>query len=89
MKVMKILDMQVRDAGNLLTRAGLNIPSVDIDELTAHYGGLDELVDHLRHASTPETFPNVGVQIYSYLSLVPRRFRDMMSGTGSWVRAMP
>ena len=40
--------VQVRDAGNLLTRAGLNIPSVDVDEVTVHYSDPDDLVDHLR-----------------------------------------
>lgn len=42
--------LQVRDAGNLLTRAGLNIPSVDVDELTVHYRSPAELVNHLRCA---------------------------------------
>ncbi len=28
---------QVRDAGNLLGRAGLTLPAVDIDTLTVHY----------------------------------------------------
>ena len=41
-------NLQVRDAGNLLTRAGLNIPSVDVDEVTVHYSDPDDLVDHLR-----------------------------------------
>ena len=40
----------MRDAGNLLTRAGLNIPSVDVDELTVHYRSPAELVKHLRCA---------------------------------------
>ena len=40
--------MQVRDAGNLLTRAGLNIPSVDVDEITVQYKSPDELISHLR-----------------------------------------
>ncbi|CAK0787089.1 hypothetical protein CVIRNUC_010305 [Coccomyxa viridis] len=39
---------QVRDAGNLLTRANLAIPSVDTDELTVQYRSMDELVNHLR-----------------------------------------
>lgn len=39
---------QVRDAGNLLTRAGLMIPSVDVDEVTVNHGSLDDLVHHLR-----------------------------------------
>ncbi|KAK9823525.1 hypothetical protein WJX72_003397 [[Myrmecia] bisecta] len=39
---------QVRDAGNLLTRAGFNIPSVDADDVTVHYRGAQELVEHLR-----------------------------------------
>ena len=40
--------MQVRDAGNLLTRASLAIPSVDTDEITVHYQSMEELVTHLR-----------------------------------------
>ena len=40
--------MQVRDAGNLLTRAGLSIPSVDLDETTVHYSHPRQLVQHLR-----------------------------------------
>jgi hypothetical protein len=41
--------LQVRDGGNLLTRAGLALPSVDFDEIVARYqGGPSELVDHLR-----------------------------------------
>ena len=43
--------MQVRDAGNLLTRAGLMIPSVDVDEVTVNYDTIDSLVHHLRYAS--------------------------------------
>ena len=42
------LSVQVRDAGNLLTRAGLMIPSVDLDEVTVHYSGTDNLVQHIR-----------------------------------------
>lgn len=40
--------MQVRDAGNLLTRANLAIPSVDTDEIVVNYRSMDELVKHLR-----------------------------------------
>lgn len=29
--------VQVRDAGNLLTRAGFNLPGVDVDEYTVKY----------------------------------------------------
>lgn len=29
--------IQVRDAGNLLTRAGLTLPGVDVDEYTVRY----------------------------------------------------
>ncbi|CAL5229286.1 g12583 [Coccomyxa viridis] len=39
---------QVRDAGNLLTRANLAIPSVDTDEIIVNYRSMDELVRHLR-----------------------------------------
>lgn len=28
---------QVRDAGNLLTRAGFALPTVDVDEITVRY----------------------------------------------------
>lgn len=39
---------QVRDAGNLLTRAGFQLPSVDVDEYTVRYRNPLELIDHLR-----------------------------------------
>ncbi|XP_058722065.1 putative methyltransferase At1g22800, mitochondrial [Vicia villosa] len=39
---------QVRDAGNLLTRAGFNLPGVDVDEYTVKYGSALELIEHLR-----------------------------------------
>lgn len=39
---------QVRDAGNLLTRAGLSIPAVDVDEIQVHYRDAVQLVEHLR-----------------------------------------
>lgn len=38
----------MRDAGNLLTRANLAIPSVDTDEIIVNYSSMDELVSHLR-----------------------------------------
>lgn len=39
---------QVRDAGNLLTRAGLALPTVDVDEFTVRYPSALEVVEHLR-----------------------------------------
>ncbi|KAJ3671582.1 hypothetical protein LUZ60_007661 [Juncus effusus] len=39
---------QVRDAGNLLTRAGLALPSVDVDQYTVRYQSALELIEHLR-----------------------------------------
>lgn len=39
---------QVRDAGNLLTRAGFNLPGVDVDEYTVKYPSALELIEHLR-----------------------------------------
>jgi NADH dehydrogenase [ubiquinone] 1 alpha subcomplex assembly factor 5 len=39
---------QVRDAGNLLTRAGLAIPTVDVDEIEVRYRDPLGLVSHLR-----------------------------------------
>lgn len=39
---------QVRDAGNLLTRAGLTLPAVDVDEIQVHYRDAVQLVEHLR-----------------------------------------
>ena len=38
----------MRDAGNLLTRAGFAIPSVDTDDITVNYGRPAELAAHLR-----------------------------------------
>ena len=40
---------QVRDAGNLLTRAGLALPTVDVDEISVHYrDDVLGLIHHLR-----------------------------------------
>ncbi|KAK7271391.1 hypothetical protein RJT34_27247 [Clitoria ternatea] len=39
---------QVRDAGNLLTRAGFTLPGVDVDEYVVKYGSALELIEHLR-----------------------------------------
>lgn len=44
---------QVRDAGNLLTRAGLTIPAVDVDDLVVRYPSAAELVGHLRVRPKP------------------------------------
>lgn len=38
----------MRDGGNLLTRAGLAIPAVDVDEVQVHYRDPVQLVEHLR-----------------------------------------
>lgn len=39
---------QVRDAGNLLTRAGFTLPGVDVDEYQVRYNSALELIEHLR-----------------------------------------
>ncbi|XP_019462588.1 PREDICTED: putative methyltransferase At1g22800 [Lupinus angustifolius] len=39
---------QVRDAGNLLTRAAFTLPSVDVEEYTVKYESALELIEHLR-----------------------------------------
>lgn len=39
---------QVRDAGNLLTRAGFSLPGVDVDQYTVRYDSALELIEHLR-----------------------------------------
>lgn len=39
---------QVRDCGNLLTRAGMKLPAVDVDTLTVQYPSPTKLVEHLR-----------------------------------------
>ncbi|GAB2219098.1 hypothetical protein Drorol1_Dr00006727 [Drosera rotundifolia] len=39
---------QVRDAGNLLTRAGFTLPGVDVDEYTVKYDNALQLIEHLR-----------------------------------------
>jgi len=38
----------VRDCGNLLTRAGMRLPAVDVDTLTVQYESPHKLVEHLR-----------------------------------------
>ncbi|GMH03135.1 hypothetical protein Nepgr_004974 [Nepenthes gracilis] len=39
---------QVRDAGNLLTRAGFTLPGVDVDQYTVKYENALQLIEHLR-----------------------------------------
>ena len=39
---------QVRDAGNLLTRAGLAMPTVDVDTFKLQYPCPTDIVRHLR-----------------------------------------
>ena len=39
---------QVRDGGNLLTRAGLALPAVDVDTFCLNYPGPEDVVHHLR-----------------------------------------
>ncbi|XP_022719817.1 putative methyltransferase At1g22800, mitochondrial isoform X2 [Durio zibethinus] len=39
---------QVRDAGNLLTRAGFALPGVDVDEYVVRYESALDLIEHLR-----------------------------------------
>ena len=38
----------MRDAGNLLGRAGLTLPAVDSDTLTVQYKSVVDVVEHLR-----------------------------------------
>ncbi|MBA0874050.1 hypothetical protein Goshw_010927 [Gossypium schwendimanii] len=40
--------LQVRDAGNLLTRAGFALPGVDVDEYVVRYKSALDLIEHLR-----------------------------------------
>ncbi|KAG0492214.1 hypothetical protein HPP92_005612 [Vanilla planifolia] len=39
---------QVRDVGNLLTRAGFALPGVDVEQYTVRYDSALELIEHLR-----------------------------------------
>ncbi|RZB77452.1 putative methyltransferase, mitochondrial isoform B [Glycine soja] len=41
-------DQLVRDAGNLLTRAGFTLPGVDVDDYVVKYESALELIEHLR-----------------------------------------
>ena len=38
----------MRDCGNLLTRAGMRLPAVDVDTVTMNYPSPHKLVEHLR-----------------------------------------
>ncbi|KAB1210933.1 putative methyltransferase At1g22800 [Morella rubra] len=43
-----ITTQKVRDAGNLLTRAGFSLPGVDVEEYVVKYPSALELIEHLR-----------------------------------------
>lgn len=39
--------IQVRDAGNLLTRAGFTLPGVDVDEYVVRYSSGEKISQHI------------------------------------------
>lgn len=43
-----LCELQVADAGSLLTAAGFNIPSVDLGDWQVHYKDFQQLTGHLR-----------------------------------------
>ncbi|CAA0837394.1 Putative methyltransferase [Striga hermonthica] len=55
---------QVRDAGNLLTRAGFTLPGVDVDEYTVKYNSALELIEHLRTMGETNALLQRGKVIY-------------------------
>lgn len=46
----------MRDAGNLLTRAGFALPTVDVDTFEMRYGSPAEVVQHLRLMAESSAF---------------------------------
>lgn len=42
------VDCESRDAGSLLSRAGLNLPTVDIDTFTVRYADMFAVAEHIR-----------------------------------------
>jgi NADH dehydrogenase [ubiquinone] 1 alpha subcomplex assembly factor 5 len=56
----------VRDAGNLLTRAELALPTVDVDTFVMRYSSAVSLVSHLRLMGESNAL-QVGVQGRSQL----------------------
>lgn len=61
--------VQVRDAGNLLTRAELSLPAVDVDAFTMRYGGAADLVEHLRVSNAQFAWPACLICDYIILSV--------------------
>lgn len=50
--------VRVRDAGNLLTRAGMQIASVDVDDIIVNYPDAVSLVQHLRRMGETNAMVN-------------------------------
>nr|XP_007148619.1 hypothetical protein PHAVU_005G001600g [Phaseolus vulgaris]ESW20613.1 hypothetical protein PHAVU_005G001600g [Phaseolus vulgaris] len=55
---------QVRDAGNLLTRAGFTLPGVDVDEYIVKYESALELIEHLRAMGETNALSQMNNVIY-------------------------
>nr|XP_028950596.1 putative methyltransferase At1g22800, mitochondrial isoform X3 [Malus domestica] len=59
---------QVRDAGNLLTRAGFTLPGVDVDEFVVRYPSALDLIEHLRAMGETNALLQRNTGCYAYYS---------------------
>lgn len=69
---------QVRDAGNLLTRAGFTLPSVDVDEYTVKYESALELIEHLRAMGETNALSEMNVILKRDTALATAAIYDSM-----------
>ncbi|CAJ2665143.1 unnamed protein product [Trifolium pratense] len=69
---------QVRDAGNLLTRAGFNLPGVDVDEYTVKYESALELIEHLRAMGETNALSQMNTMLKRDTALATAAIYDSM-----------
>lgn len=69
---------QVRDAGNLLTRAGFNLPGVDVDEYTVKYPSALELIEHLRAMGETNALSQMNAMLKRDTALATAAIYDSM-----------
>lgn len=69
---------QVRDAGNLLTRAGFNLPGVDVDEYTVKYPSALELIEHLRAMGETNALSQMNTMLKRDTALATAAIYDSM-----------
>ncbi|KAK9929930.1 hypothetical protein M0R45_026998 [Rubus argutus] len=75
---------QVRDAGNLLTRAGFTLPGVDVDEYVVRYPSALDLIEHLRAMGETNALLQRNPMLKRETALATAAIYDSMFAAEDW-----